>query len=193
VTFVKDGKRYRRTPETLDCWFESGSMPYGQKHYPFENKAAFEANFPADFIAEGLDQTRAWFYYLLVLSTALFDKPAFKNVVVNGLVLAEHGRKIQVEEELSRPHTHHRRDRRRSAAGLSHQLAGRARRAASLQRNGSQGDRAHRGTAVLERALLLYHLCHRRWLSARGAPGAAFRRTVRARSFRPLQRAKPGP
>jgi isoleucyl-tRNA synthetase len=94
VTFVKNGKLYRRTPETLDCWFESGSMPYGQKHYPFENRAEFEANFPADFIAEGLDQTRAWFYYLLVISTALFGKPAFKNVVVNGLVLAEDGRKM---------------------------------------------------------------------------------------------------
>jgi isoleucyl-tRNA synthetase len=94
VTFVKNGKTYRRTPEVLDCWFESGAMPYGQKHYPFENKATFEANFPADFIAEGLDQTRAWFYYLLVLSTALFGKPAFKNVVVNGLVLAEDGRKM---------------------------------------------------------------------------------------------------
>jgi len=94
VEFTKDGRRYRRTPEVLDCWFESGSMPYGQKHYPFENKKAFEDNFPADFIAEGLDQTRAWFYYLLVLSTALFGKPAFKNVVVNGLVLAEDGRKM---------------------------------------------------------------------------------------------------
>jgi isoleucyl-tRNA synthetase len=94
VEFTKDGKRYRRTPEVLDCWFESGSMPYGQKHYPFENKKSFEENFPAHFIAEGLDQTRAWFYYLLVLSTALFDKPAFKNVVVNGLVLAEDGRKM---------------------------------------------------------------------------------------------------
>jgi isoleucyl-tRNA synthetase len=94
VTFVKNGKRYRRTPETLDCWFESGSMPYAQKHYPFENKEAFEANFPADFIAEGLDQTRAWFYYLLAISTALFGKPAFRNVVVNGLVLAEDGRKM---------------------------------------------------------------------------------------------------
>jgi isoleucyl-tRNA synthetase len=94
IEIVKDGKRYRRTPEVLDCWFESGSMPYGQKHYPFENKARFEATFPADFIAEGLDQTRAWFYYLLVLSTALFDKPSFRNVVVNGLVLAEDGRKM---------------------------------------------------------------------------------------------------
>ncbi|HEX6767376.1 MAG TPA: class I tRNA ligase family protein, partial [Polyangiaceae bacterium] len=94
IEFTKDGKRYRRTPEVLDCWFESGAMPYGQKHYPFENKERFEATFPADFIAEGLDQTRAWFYYLLVLSTALFDKPAFKNVVVNGMVLAEDGRKM---------------------------------------------------------------------------------------------------
>jgi isoleucyl-tRNA synthetase len=94
IEIVKNGKRYRRTPEVLDCWFESGAMPYGQKHYPFENKARFDATFPADFIAEALDQTRAWFYYLLVLSTALFDKPAFRNVVVNGLVLAEDGAKM---------------------------------------------------------------------------------------------------
>jgi isoleucyl-tRNA synthetase len=94
IEFTKNGKRYRRTPEVLDCWFESGSMPYAQKHYPFENKERFEATFPADFISEGLDQTRAWFYYLLVLSTALFDKPSFENVVVNGLVLAEDGQKM---------------------------------------------------------------------------------------------------
>ena len=78
----------------MDCWFESGSMPHAQAHYPFENKEAFEAGFPADFIAEGLDQTRGWFYTLMVLSTALFDKPAFKNVIVNGMVLAEDGRKM---------------------------------------------------------------------------------------------------
>jgi isoleucyl-tRNA synthetase len=94
IVIEKDGKTYRRTPEVLDCWFESGSMPYAQNHYPFENKERFEGNFPADFIAEGLDQTRGWFYTLTVLSTALFDKPAFKNVVVNGLVLAEDGRKM---------------------------------------------------------------------------------------------------
>ena len=94
ILIRKDGKTYRRTPEVLDCWFESGSMPYAQEHYPFENKAHFEANFPADFIAEGLDQTRGWFYTLMVLSTALFDKPAFRNVVVNGLILAEDGRKM---------------------------------------------------------------------------------------------------
>ncbi|GMH37086.1 hypothetical protein BSKO_04959 [Bryopsis sp. KO-2023] len=84
----------KRVDEVFDCWFESGSMPYAQLHYPFENKELFEANFPADFIAEGLDQTRGWFYTLMVLSTALFDKPAFKSVVVNGLVLASDGRKM---------------------------------------------------------------------------------------------------
>jgi isoleucyl-tRNA synthetase len=94
IIIRKDGKTYKRTPEVLDCWFESGAMPYAQQHYPFENKAHFEANFPAHFIAEGLDQTRGWFYTLMVLSTALFKKPAFKNVVVNGLVLAEDGLKM---------------------------------------------------------------------------------------------------
>jgi isoleucyl-tRNA synthetase len=84
----------KRTPEVLDCWFESGSMPYAQVHYPFENEAAFRQQFPADFIAEGLDQTRGWFYTLTALSTALFDKPAFRNVVVNGMVLAEDGKKM---------------------------------------------------------------------------------------------------
>ena len=84
----------RRVPEVLDCWFESGSMPYAQNHYPFENKEMVERNLPAAFIAEGLDQTRGWFYTLLVLSTALFDRPAFKNVVVNGLILAEDGQKM---------------------------------------------------------------------------------------------------
>jgi isoleucyl-tRNA synthetase len=94
ITISKDGETYRRTPEVLDCWFESGAMPYAQQHYPFENKAHFDANFPAHFIAEGLDQTRGWFYTLMVLSTALFKKPAFRNVVVNGLVLAENGLKM---------------------------------------------------------------------------------------------------
>jgi isoleucyl-tRNA synthetase len=84
----------KRVDEVFDCWFESGSMPYGQAHYPFENKEAFERTFPADFIAEGLDQTRGWFYTLMVLSTALFDKPAFKNNIVNGIVKAEDGKKM---------------------------------------------------------------------------------------------------
>ncbi|MBN1982462.1 MAG: class I tRNA ligase family protein, partial [Chitinivibrionales bacterium] len=84
----------KRTPEVLDCWFESGSMPYGQNHYPFENREQFEKTFPAEFIAEGIDQTRGWFYTLTVLSSALFHKEAFKNVIVNGIVLAEDGKKL---------------------------------------------------------------------------------------------------
>lgn len=91
LTIEKDGKVYKRIPEVFDCWFESGSMPYAQNHYPFENK---ELNFPADFIAEGLDQTRGWFYTLTVLSTLLFEKPAFKNVIVNGILLAPDGNKM---------------------------------------------------------------------------------------------------
>ncbi|KAM9641594.1 isoleucine--tRNA ligase, cytoplasmic isoform 2-T2 [Trichechus inunguis] len=83
-----------RISEVFDCWFESGSMPYAQVHYPFENKKEFEDAFPADFIAEGIDQTRGWFYTLLVLATALFGQPAFKNVIVNGLVLASDGQKM---------------------------------------------------------------------------------------------------
>jgi len=84
----------KRITEVFDCWFESGSMPYAQSHYPFENKKEFEDSFPADFIAEGQDQTRGWFYTLLILSTALFDKPPFKNLIVNGLVLASDGQKM---------------------------------------------------------------------------------------------------
>ncbi|XP_027593463.1 isoleucine--tRNA ligase, cytoplasmic [Pipra filicauda] len=84
----------RRVPEVFDCWFESGSMPYAQVHYPFENRRELEDAFPADFIAEGIDQTRGWFYTLLVLSTALFGRPPFKNVIVNGLVLASDGQKM---------------------------------------------------------------------------------------------------
>lgn len=84
----------RRIEEVFDCWFESGSMPFGQAHYPFENKESFMNGFPADFIAEGLDQTRGWFYTMLVLSTALFGHSSYKNLVVNGLVLAEDGKKM---------------------------------------------------------------------------------------------------
>jgi len=88
------GGTMRRIREVFDCWFESGSMPYAQHHYPFENQALVESTFPADFIAEGLDQTRGWFYTLTVLSTALRGGPAFRNVIVNGIVLAEDGEKM---------------------------------------------------------------------------------------------------
>jgi len=94
ITFEKDGKTYKRIEEVFDCWFESGSMPYAQMHYPFENKEKFEKNFPAQYIAEGLDQTRGWFYTLVVLGTALFGTAPFKNCVVNGMILAEDGKKM---------------------------------------------------------------------------------------------------
>jgi isoleucyl-tRNA synthetase len=84
----------RRVPEVLDCWFESGAMPYAQSHYPFENKEFFDEHFPADFINEGLDQTRGWFYTLTILAAALFKKRAFKNCIVSGLVLASDGKKM---------------------------------------------------------------------------------------------------
>ncbi len=88
------GGEAERVPEVLDCWFESGSMPYAQDHYPFDDKEEFEKNFPADFIAEGLDQTRGWFYTLHVLATILFDEPAFKNCIVNGIILDKNGKKL---------------------------------------------------------------------------------------------------
>ena len=94
LIITKDGKTYKRTSEVLDCWFESGAMPYGQQHYPFENEELFMQGFPADFIAEGLDQTRGWFYTLTVLSVALFDSVAFKNCITTGMILAEDGRKM---------------------------------------------------------------------------------------------------
>lgn len=94
LTFMKNGKKYRRVTEVFDCWFESGSMPYAQNHFPFEHKQEFERSFPADFIGEGLDQTRGWFYTLTVLAAALFNKPAFKNVIVSGIILAEDGNKM---------------------------------------------------------------------------------------------------
>ncbi|KAL8292459.1 hypothetical protein RQP46_001071 [Phenoliferia psychrophenolica] len=91
----KDGKGVlRRVEEVFDCWFESGSMPYAQAHYPFENKEKFEASFPADFISEAMDQTRGWFYTLLVLSTHLFDTAPWKNLIVCGHVLAADGKKM---------------------------------------------------------------------------------------------------
>lgn len=91
-SLTKNWTPLKRIPEVLDCWFESGAMPYASKHYPFENKEEFK--FPADFIAEWLDQTRGWFYTLVILSTALFDSPAAMNTIVNGIILAEDGKKM---------------------------------------------------------------------------------------------------
>jgi len=88
------GAKMTRVTEVLDCWFESGAMTYAQNHYPFENKEFFESHFPADFISESLDQTRGWFYTLTVLAAALFKKPAFRNCIVSGMVLASDGKKM---------------------------------------------------------------------------------------------------
>jgi len=89
-----DGREMQRVPEVIDCWFDSGSMPFAQFHYPFENTEYFEANYPADFIAEGVDQTRGWFYSLHAIGTFLFDKPAYKNLIVNGHILDKYGKKM---------------------------------------------------------------------------------------------------
>ncbi len=94
VKFEKNGKIYNRTPELIDVWFDSGSMPFAQWHYPFENKELFEKHFPADFISEGIDQTRGWFYTLHAISTMLFDNIAYKNILVNELILDKNGRKM---------------------------------------------------------------------------------------------------
>ena len=95
VTLVSaSGKPMKREADVIDVWFDSGSMPFAQQHYPFENKEVFEQNFPADFIAEGVDQTRGWFFTLHAISTMLFNQPAYKNVIANGLVLDEKGQKM---------------------------------------------------------------------------------------------------
>ena len=90
----KCGKQMKRVPEVIDCWFDSGAMPFAQHHYPFENKELFESQFPAQFISEAVDQTRGWFYSLLAESTLLFNKAPYENVVVMGLVLDENGQKM---------------------------------------------------------------------------------------------------
>ena len=94
VKFEKDGKIYSRTPELIDVWFDSGAMPFAQYHYPFENKEFFEKNFPSDYICEGIDQTRGWFYTLHAISTMLFDSVAYKNILVNELILDKNGMKM---------------------------------------------------------------------------------------------------
>ena len=88
------GKDMHRVPEVIDCWFDSGAMPFAQHHYPFENKEVFEQQFPAQFISEAVDQTRGWFYSLLAESTLLFNKAPYENVIVLGHVQDENGQKM---------------------------------------------------------------------------------------------------
>lgn len=94
VKLTIEGKIYTRIQDVFDCWYESGSMPYAEIHYPFENEQLFKDRYPADWIGEGLDQTRGWFYSLMVLGVALFDEAPYKNVIVNGLVMAADGQKM---------------------------------------------------------------------------------------------------
>ncbi|MEM6526507.1 MAG: isoleucine--tRNA ligase, partial [Bacteroidota bacterium] len=94
VLLSGSGQKMFREPDLIDVWFDSGAMPYAQWHYPFENKAIFESNFPADFIAEGVDQTRGWFFTLHAIASMLYDNVAFKNVIANGLVLDKNGNKM---------------------------------------------------------------------------------------------------
>ncbi len=94
ITCPHCGKQMHRVPEVIDCWFDSGAMPFAQYHYPFENEKLFESQFPADFISEAVDQTRGWFYSLLAISTLLFDKAPYRNVLVQGLVQDEEGKKM---------------------------------------------------------------------------------------------------
>jgi len=94
VMFERNGKVYKRTPELIDVWFDSGSMPFAQLHYPFENKELFEKSFPADYICEGIDQTRGWFYTMHAIATMLFDSIAYKNLIVNELILDKNGMKM---------------------------------------------------------------------------------------------------
>ncbi len=94
VKFEKNGKVYKRTPELIDVWFDSGAMPFAQFHYPFENQELFKNNYPCDFICEGIDQTRGWFYTLHAIGTMLFDSVTFKNLIVNELILDKEGQKM---------------------------------------------------------------------------------------------------
>ncbi|MCH7829035.1 MAG: isoleucine--tRNA ligase [Proteobacteria bacterium] len=94
ITYENDGKTWRRVPEVIDCWFDSGAMPYAQWHYPFENKDKFEKHFPADYICEAIDQTRGWFYTMHAISTLVSDSVAFKNVICLNLIVDKNGKKM---------------------------------------------------------------------------------------------------
>ncbi len=138
IEIKRGGATYRRTPEVLDCWFESGAMPYGQCHYPFEHKDEFDSSFPAQFIGEALDQTRGWFYTLMVISSALYKRSAYRNVVVTE-AHPRRGRReaVQAQEELPGPQRNPRAHRRRRPARVHDRLPGGARGADALQRERS--------------------------------------------------------
>ena len=120
ITCPECGKQMHRVPEVIDCWFDSGSMPFAQHHYPFENEDLFKQQFPADFISEAVDQTRGWFYSLLAISTLLFNKAPYKNVIVLGHVQDENGQKMSKSKGNASIHlTHWRHTEQMRSAGTS--------------------------------------------------------------------------
>ena len=146
----------RRVPEVLDCWFESGSMPFAQVHYPFENRDWFEHHYPGDFIVEYIGQTRGWFYTLHVLATALFDRPAFRTCVSHGILLGDDGRKMS---KSLRNYPDVRRGVRPRRLGrdalVPDVVAGAARRRPGGHRAGHPGRRPAGAAAAVERLVLL--------------------------------------
>ena len=175
----------RRIPDVLDCWFESGSMPYAQVHYPFENREWFDGHFPGDFIVEYIGQTRGWFYTLHVLSTALFDKPAFETCVVHGVLLGDDGQKLSKRlQELPRPGRgvrHHRLRRHALVAAV----VGRGARRRHGRRQGPDAGRGPPGAAAhLERLVLPGALRQRRRRAAARRGGDRRRPRQRARPLR---------
>ena len=179
----------RRVTEVLDCWFESGSMPFAQVHYPFENAEWFESHYPGDFIVEYMAQTRGWFYTLHVLATALFDRPSFRTCVSHGMVLGDDGRKMSKSlQQLPRSDDGVRHLRRRRDALVPAVVADPARRRPRRHRDRHPRERAPRRAADLEHVLLLHAVRQRGRLH-----GAASQRVERpARPLHPRQAARLG-
>ena len=180
----------RRVPEVLDCWFESGSMPFAQVHYPFENADWFEHHYPGDFIVEYIGQTRGWFYTMHVLATALFDRPAFRNCVSHGILLGEDGRKMS-KSLRNYPDVYEMFD----TYGVGRDaldadvLAGPARRRHAGHRDGHPRRRAAGAASAVERLVLLHALRQRRVVrGAARVPTAAPAGPVRAGQDRRARR-----
>ena len=162
----------RRVPEVLDCWFESGSMPFAQVHYPFENQDWFEHHYPGDFIVEYNGQTRGWFYTLHVLATALFDRPSFRSCVAHGIVLGDDGAKMsKSRQELPGRQRGLRARRLRRHALVPHGVADPARRQPGRHRAGHPRGRPPGDPAAVEHLVLPVAVRERgRPASARCAP-----------------------
>ena len=177
----------RRIPDVLDVWFDSGSMPFAQVHYPFENADWFEHHYPGDFIVEYIGQTRGWFYTLHVLATALFDRPAFRNVICHGIVLGDDGRKMSksLRNYPDGPRCSTRRLGR--DALVPHVEPDPARRQPRRHRGGHPRGRAPGAAAAVEHVLLL-HALRGRGERRRGLHRTRGRRRARRRACAPMDR-----